>query len=324
MLSSKLVLQAAWLILLRSTSAAPAPEKAAAGNNAPAGVTDAAPPIPTNNDGTDAFVTCSNIDGPFKPFCLPKHNDIYYPGSTHYVTWDTSFFPDENTTVRIIGIYANLPPVVSEPDPESDEDEEAAASDAELSSGPQQQGGGSGQVVEAFSSDAISAAWGFYQWHLDQSLLKSHKLKEANITLRLAALTPGSRAARWFTGPTVTLLNKPRKRKKPVHTPTPADDQVLYVALPLIFGFAAFMIAGTFCWNRQLRRVAVGNLRAGARSGRRLGASRKDRARNKDKELSIRLMENGGTTGDSDDDGWAHSSSSAGRKVFERADRKRD
>ncbi|KAL2168269.1 hypothetical protein VTG60DRAFT_188 [Thermothelomyces hinnuleus] len=327
MLTSRLVLPAAWLMLLGSASAAPAPESAAAGTDATTSVTDAAPPpVPTNEDGSDAFVTCSNTDGPFKPFCLPKHNDVYYPGSTHYVTWDTSFFPNQNTTLRIVGIYANLPPVVvPEPAPGLDSDEEA--SDPELppssETGPHHP---HGQVVEAFSSDTISAAWGFYQWRLDQSLLKSHRLKVANITLRIAALAPDSRSAQWYSGPTITLQNKPKKRKKPVHTPTPADDEVLYIALPLIFGFATFMIVGTFCWNRQLRRIGVGNVmgRANTRS-RRLGASRRDRAKNRDKESSIRLMESGGAAADSDEEGWSHgSSSAAGRRVFERVDRKRD
>ncbi|AEO53631.1 hypothetical protein MYCTH_2295239 [Thermothelomyces thermophilus ATCC 42464] len=330
MLTSRLVLPAAWLMLLGSASAAPAPESAAAGTDATTSVTDAAPPpppVPTNEDGSDAFVTCSNTDGPFKPFCLPKHNDVYYPGSTHYVTWDTSFFPSQNTTLRIVGIYANLPPaVVPEPAPAPDSDEEAS-SDPELPpSSETAPHGPHGQVVEAFSSDTISAAWGFYQWHLDQSLLKSHGLKEANITLRIAALAPDSRSAQWYSGPTITLQNKPKKRKKPVHTPTPADDEVLYIALPLIFGFATFMIVGTFCWNRQLRRIGVGNVMGRANTrGRRLGASRRDRAKNRDKESSIRLMESGGAAADSDEEGWSHGSSSAAeRRVFERVDRKRD
>jgi hypothetical protein len=83
---------------------------------------------------------------------------------------------------------------------------------------------------------------------------------------------------------------------------------VLYVALPLVFGFAALMIAGTFCWNRQLRRIGVGNVMGrrggGGSSSRRAGVSKRDRARNRDKEQGIRLMESGGSGGvDSDEEG---------------------
>lgn len=44
----------------------------------------AAQPRPTDDKGASDLEACSNANGEFHPFCLPKHNDVYYPGSTHY------------------------------------------------------------------------------------------------------------------------------------------------------------------------------------------------------------------------------------------------
>ncbi|KAH6650586.1 hypothetical protein F5144DRAFT_608511 [Chaetomium tenue] len=306
MIPSKLT-SAAWLMLLGTASAAPATEVETTAPAAAAALADtptdtgAAQPVPTNELGASAFSPCSNSGGEFKPFCLPKHNDIFYPGATPYVTWDTTFFPDPNNTlVKVVGFYTNITVPSDDPADDTHNDFEDA---------------------EAFSSETISALWGFYQWHPEGSLLSRPSVDQANITLRLVALPANGQAAQWHSGPTVNLRWKPKapKKKKPGHTPTRADDDVLYVALPLVFGFAALMIAGTFCWNRQLRRIGVGSVmgrRTGGTSSRRVGASKRDRARNRDKEQGIRLMESGGSGGmDSDEDGgWGEARQGAGRK----------
>lgn len=90
MIPSKLT-PATWLLLLATASAAPATETE---TTAPAAAADAladtptdtgaAQPVPTNELGHSAFAPCSNADGEFKPFCLPKQHDIFYPGSTPY------------------------------------------------------------------------------------------------------------------------------------------------------------------------------------------------------------------------------------------------
>ncbi|KAK4251779.1 hypothetical protein C7999DRAFT_10496 [Corynascus novoguineensis] len=317
MFTSRFTLPAAWLLLSGTALAAPPSESVAAGTSA----TDGAPPVPTDENGANAFVSCSNPDGPFKPFCLPKQNDVYYPETMHYVTWDTSHFPGHNTTLQILGFYADLPSTKPGPPANSGVPPPPPEEEEEL---PQPT---VGEELEAFNSDDVSAAWGFWRWRPEKWLLKNHGVDAANITLRIVALPGDGRPARWYSGPTVTVRYKPRKPKKYERVPTHADDEVLYIALPLVFGFAAVMIIGTFCWSRQLRQFGVGSAmgRANTRGFKRFGASRKDRARNRDKELSIRLMESGGAA-DSDDERWSHgsSSASAGKRVFERVDRKED
>jgi hypothetical protein len=349
MFSSRLALQAAWLLLLGTASAVPAPEPAAVdtatsvsttitgtsthatdGELSPS--TGAAKPVPTNDKGTDAFVACHNTDGEFKPFCLPKHTDVYYPDSMHYstsstsprspllldpiltnqpsptVTWDPSFFPGANTTLKLLGFYTNTSTPTPKPGPPTGEE-------------------------EAFSSENIDAGWGFYQWRLSGSLISNTPHELVNITLHMVALPKGGSAAQWLTGPTITLRWKPKP--PPAPKPPKNDDQALYIALPIVFGGAALIIVGTYFCNRQIRRIEVGSIASRRALSRKIkggvGASRKDRARNKDKEQGIRLMDRDGAgmesdeeRGDSWEEGWrSQESEGAGRRVFERVDRKR-
>ncbi|KAK3309933.1 uncharacterized protein B0T15DRAFT_18681 [Chaetomium strumarium] len=255
-------------------------------------ITGPARPKATNDKGAGAFAACRNIDGEFKPFCMPKNNDVYYPGSTHYITWDPAFFSSSNTTIKVLGYYVSNDTDIPTSGPPSGEE-------------------------EAFSSDYMAASWAFYQWRLDKSLLTSQSAQAVNITLRIVALPRGGQAAQWLAGPTITLRYKqappPKKSKAP-------DTQALYVALPIVFGFATLMIGGTFFYTRQLRKIDVGaivraaknanarrrNKRRAAAAGRQVGASRKDRARNKDKEQSIRLMDRqgGGSTDTEEEEDW--------------------
>jgi len=85
--------------------------------------TGAEQPKATGSDGSGSFALCRNRDGDHAPFCEPKNNATIYPGATHYVTWDPSFFNTTNTTVRVVGFY--------------------------------------NETEEAFSSDLIAAGWGF-------------------------------------------------------------------------------------------------------------------------------------------------------------------
>ena len=41
--------------------------------------TDAPKPAPTNE-----ITPCHNLDGEFRPFCMPKNNQVYFVWSTHH------------------------------------------------------------------------------------------------------------------------------------------------------------------------------------------------------------------------------------------------
>lgn len=120
MLATRVALPAAWLLLLGCVSAVPAQAAdpthlsasvdgdahsktvlvapvstttsgtatvlSPAAHEAPA-TTSSAQPVPANDTGNDAAggsPACRNPDGEFRPFCLPRHHDTFYPDSMHY------------------------------------------------------------------------------------------------------------------------------------------------------------------------------------------------------------------------------------------------
>ncbi|KFY35543.1 hypothetical protein V494_05826 [Pseudogymnoascus sp. VKM F-4513 (FW-928)] len=56
--------------------------------------------------GGSSFNICHNKDGPFAPFCVPINGTHLEPGSTYYITWDTTAFPG-NQSVFVLGNYLN-------------------------------------------------------------------------------------------------------------------------------------------------------------------------------------------------------------------------
>lgn len=93
MFASKVILPAVWLLFLGTASAAPAPVEQPAAATIAGAARDATATIEATSTGAaqsaapkkkGGTVECRNMDGEFKPFCLPKNNDVYYPGSTHY------------------------------------------------------------------------------------------------------------------------------------------------------------------------------------------------------------------------------------------------
>ncbi|KFX94751.1 hypothetical protein O988_06138, partial [Pseudogymnoascus sp. VKM F-3808] len=106
--------------------------------------------------GGSSFNVCHNKDGPFAPFCVPTNGTHLEPGSTYYITWDTSAFPG-NASVIVLGNYLNA------------------------SVGGEQ----------AFGSDALSGSRGWYA--LEVLPKYKQKSKENYIDLFLASATSGKR-----------------------------------------------------------------------------------------------------------------------------------
>ncbi|GAB1310549.1 Mid2 domain-containing protein [Madurella fahalii] len=255
--------------------------------------TGVAQPVATNDKGAGAFAACRNVDGEFRPFCLPRHRDTYYPGSRHYVTWDPAYFPSPNTTLQVLGFYTSNT----------------------TSTAPFE-----GEEEEAFSSGNIAAGWGFYQWHLEESLLappsqsQSQSLSEANITLRIVFRAGSSAVAQWLQGPTVLLARK--RRGPPAVKSKGPDPDGLYIALPLVSVFALVTVFGTFFCNRQARVVGIGNVmsKRGRRDKNRrqrilqMARAKRENRDDRNREQSIRLMDrDANVIGDDDDDAaWGY------------------
>ena len=173
------------------------------------------------------------------------------------MTWDPTYFPGSNATIKVIGfVYNSTSGIVT-----SD---------------------------EAFSSSNMAAGWGFYQWALDGSVLTTRGAGALNVTIKIATLNP----AGWLTGPTVLVTNKPIYRPPPTSPPT---GPALYIGLPTIVGFAALLLIGTCIWNRKQRQIGLGNIMGRGRKGYGVGKSRAQRLLGKrsrrNEDQGIRLME---------------------------------
>lgn len=234
-------------------------------------------PTPTATGGAGAFPVCHNKDGENAPFCLPVVAAELNPGKTYYsqsfpalppsqattdllspVTWDPTFFPSSNTTVRITGSYFN-------------------STTGSISS-------------QAFSSGSLAAAWSFYAWTVDSSLL-SGSPNGVNISLTIVALTPGAATMTPLQGP-VVLVAKPKGYvQEKAKVPT---GPALYIGLPTVLGFVVLILVGTCWWNRHHRRIGLGSVMG--RGGYGVGKSRTQRMfgngkKRERKEAGIRLME---------------------------------
>ncbi|KAK7745552.1 hypothetical protein SLS53_003052 [Cytospora paraplurivora] len=225
--------------------------------------TTAPAPTATDKNGAGSFLACDNADGEYAPFCQPARNSSLYPGTTYYVTWDASVFSNTtNTTVKIEGSYVN-------------------ATTGEVTS-------------QAFSSPEIEAGWSYYAWTVESKLIPLGS-RAVNITLALSALTTttnnndtNATVASSYMGPTVLVTKAPA-----YHNPAPQlpSGAALYVGLPAVLGFCVLMLFGVCVWNRQARRIGIGNIMSRGRHG--YGAAR-ERARRRltirrDRKQAIRL-----------------------------------
>lgn len=177
--------------------------------------------------------------------------------SLSLVTWDPTYFPGNNATIKVIGfVYNSTSGIVT-----SD---------------------------EVFSSSNMAAGWGFYQWSLDSSVLTTRGTGALNVTIKIATLNP----AGWLNGPTVLITNPPIYHAPPT---TPPTGMALYIGLPTIVGFAALVLIGTCIWNRKERHIGLGNIMNRGRAGYGVGKSRAQRLLGKrsrrNEDQGIRLMD---------------------------------
>lgn len=145
---------------------------------------------------------------------------------------------------------------------------------------------------QAFSSGSLAAAWSFYAWTVDSSLLSGAGNGGVNISLTIAALVPGQAAMTPLQGPVVRVAKPaayvPEKAKPPT-------GPALYIGLPTVLGFVVVVLIGTCWWNRNHRKIEIGNV-MGRRGGYGVGKSRRQRVfggagKKERKEQGIRLME---------------------------------
>lgn len=95
----------------------------------------------------------------------------------------------------------------------------------------------------------------------------------------MAALPEDGSPAEWHQGPTVQIVKPKKEPNKSDGERHPADDQVLYVALPTVAFFLMAIVMSTLCCNRGVRRIDLGNVMGRNRRSERgtVGRNRRDR-----------------------------------------------
>lgn len=126
------------------------------------------------------------------------------------------------------------------------------------------------------TKDRVPSRYGVYGWKPPKNVL--HGRDPANVTLILRTHYKDSDdedaplASTEYIGPTVRVENKP---PKPYIIPTKPENQELYVALPIISIAVLVVVLGGFLYNRNLRRIGLGNVMSRKRHGYGLRRSRK-------------------------------------------------
>ncbi|GAB0136202.1 hypothetical protein EsDP_00004514 [Epichloe bromicola] len=200
--------------------------------------TTQAPPNPmATNDKTNegAFSRCYNKEGPYAPFCRPRHNSSIYIDNTYYVTWDPDWFNKTSNKTRFVSLRINY---FNETTGEkSDRD-----------------------ILEQWQP----ARYGFLPFKVEGRHLRGHSSN--NVTLQLVG-----HEIQNTTAPTMDTVELPVVIAKAPLDPTPPSHapkgQTLVIALPVTFGAIALLVVGLCLWNHKTRRIQLGNVMSRSRRG---------------------------------------------------------
>jgi len=193
-------------------------------------------PTATNSKGQGAFARCHNKDGDKAPLCDPAVDSTLYVDSTYYVTWDPDYF-DSSTLKKLNASY-------------------------EVSVRLDYFNTTSLQLISEEHFPRSNASWGFYPFYVDKKYL--HGYDEHNFTLTLYQHTSDNTASKNITAIWVQLAKYKRALNPTTSAPT---GQTLTIALPTVFGAIVLLLIGGCLWNRQTRRIAIGNIMSRKRHG---------------------------------------------------------
>lgn len=118
------------------------------------------------------------------------------------------------------------------------------------------------------TKDKIPLRYGVFGWKPPKNVL--HGREPANVTLIMRTYYKDSddEDAQFknyeYVGPTVLVEKKPGPGYKGMTKP---ENQELYIALPVISIAVLTVVLGIFCYNRNLRRIGVGNVMSRKRHG---------------------------------------------------------
>lgn len=192
----------------------------------------------SNRFSSGDFPICTDLEGPFVPFCLPEDGADALVDTTYYVTWNADFYP-LNATITIELRYSD-----------------------------------SLEGSSAYTSDKTDNSYGYIPLHMSKEWLQGKQ----NNTLTLYIIELDStldRRASARQGPTIKLRPRPVEHYKP--SPPPSFNRlalciglpvtlivVLIVVLYLVYSMrrSRETIGTSAFWNSRKRGYGIGKSRA--------------------------------------------------------------
>ncbi|KAJ0426437.1 hypothetical protein BJY00DRAFT_272157 [Aspergillus carlsbadensis] len=194
------------------------------------------------------FPVCTDLQGPFVPFCLPEDGADVLVDTTYYVTWNADFYP-LNATITIELRYSD-----------------------------------SLEGSSAFTSEKTDNSYGYIPLHMRRDWLQG----KPNNTLTLYIIELDStldRRASARQGPTITLRPKPVKHYKP-SPPARFNKQAVYIGVPVSIAVVSIVVIALVCSMRRTREAIANIFPNPRRRGYGIGRSRTQRLRGDGRESS--------------------------------------
>ncbi|KAG5981990.1 hypothetical protein E4U54_006437 [Claviceps lovelessii] len=194
-------------------------------------------PTPTNTKTNEGYFSrCYNQKGQYAPFCRPTHNSSIYVDYTYYVTWDPDWYNrTEQSSTHFVSLRINY--FNETTGEQSDRD---------------------------ILDQAYPAQYGFLPFKVESKYLKGRSSN--NVTFQLVG-----HEIQNTTAPTKNTVELPVVITTAPLDPTPPtpvpDGQTLVIALPVTFGAIVLLLIGVCLWNRQARRIQLGNVMGRNRRG---------------------------------------------------------
>ncbi|OGM41121.1 hypothetical protein ABOM_010179 [Aspergillus bombycis] len=194
-----------------------------------------------NNASLDDFPVCTDVDGPFTPFCLPQDGANVVVDATYFVTWNADFYP-LNASINIEMRYSNT-----------------TVGDS------------------AFTSEKTDNSYGYLPLYMRKEWLLEKA--QNDLTLYLIELNPasGTRAS-IRKRPMITLHPKPVEHHKP-SPPMTFNKTALFIGLPVSLSIIIIVVAGLFFGIRESRRIGLRSVMGPRGKGYEVGKSKSQRLR---------------------------------------------
>ncbi|RAL09744.1 DUF4448 domain-containing protein [Aspergillus homomorphus CBS 101889] len=185
------------------------------------------------------FPICTDLSGPFRPFCLPEDGTEVTVDATYYVTWNADFYP-LNATITIELRYLN-----------------------------------SSEGDSAYTSERIDNSYGYTHIRMREGWLQGKQRNALTLyIIELDAVSNKRASAR--QGPTILLHIRPTEHRKP-SPQLPFNRLALYIGLPVSLGVVILVVAGLYFGMRESRQIDLANIMSCGEKGYGIAKSRNQR-----------------------------------------------